>query len=200
VRRSSSQVLRLGVFGDVGSFSEEAGLAWAEREGLTLGEDVELRHLVDPGGMMLALESGRVDRAVLPLHNTAAGIVLASVDALCGRSFRVVGQVALTIRQCLCVRSAGVDTAGVLAVVSHPHALAQCAATLDARFPGTERVAWSDTASAARDLGVGVLPAETTAVLTSTRAAERFDLHVLDPDAQDEDDNRTAFVVLERGA
>ena len=197
---TSSHGLRLGVFGNEGSFTEEAGLTWARSNGMEPGEDFELRHLVDAGGLLIALEKERIDRAVLPIHNTAAGLVPASLQALSGRSFRVAGQVALTVQQCLCLRSDDVERAAIAAVASHPHALEQCAGTLDSLLPDAQRVAWSDTASAARDLAVGVLPAANTAVLASRRAAERFDLHVWVEHAEDEPDNRTTFVVLEREA
>ena len=195
---STNKPLRLGVFGNEGSHSEAAGLAWARGEGWEKGQEFELRHLVDARGLLIALASKRVDRAVLPLHNSSAGLVLSCLEALSGQEFHATGQLSLPIRHCLCLHSEDVDPGEILAVVSHPQALAQCAQTLDKRFPSAERVPWSDTASAARDLGTGVLPQGSTAILASRLACDRFDLWALNEDAQDDDDNRTAFVILER--
>ncbi|MFT5291842.1 MAG: prephenate dehydratase [Planctomycetota bacterium] len=195
---ATNKPLRLGVFGNEGSHSEAAGLSWARAEGWRLGVDFELRHLVDARGLLVALAARRVDRAVLPLHNSSAGLVLSCLEALSGQEFHATGQVNLPIRHCLCLRSKDVDPTEILAVVSHPQALAQCTQTLDELFPNAERVPWSDTASAARDLGTGVLPRGSTAILASRLACERFDLWPLNEDAQDDDDNRTAFVILER--
>ena len=190
--------LRLGVFGNEGSFSEEAGLAWARSEGLNPGMDCELLHLVDAGGLLLALAADRIDRAILPLHNTRTGVLTGMVESLAGRDFRVVGQLSRAVEQCLCLRSEAVDPIQVRAVVSHPAALAQCEEQLRQRFPEAQHVAWSDTASAARDLAVGVLPPESTAILASRSAAERFGLWIVDGNAQGARENRTSFVVLGR--
>ncbi len=126
----TNKPLRLGVFGNEGSHSEAAGLAWARGEGWQLGREFELRHLVDARGLLIALAASRVDRAVLPLHNSSAGLVLSCLEALSGQEFHATGQVNLPIRHCLCLHSKDVDLKEVLAVVSHPQALAQCAQTL----------------------------------------------------------------------
>ena len=192
------QPMRLGVFGNEGSFSEAAGLAWLEQQGRCLGRDAELRHVADLSGLLLALHGKRVECAILPVVNSSAGLVLPAFEALGRHAFRPVGELTLAVEQCLCLRDAEVDVAGILAVVSHPHALAQCRAGLEERLPGTERVAWSDTASAARDLAVGVLPAATSAVVCSRGAAERFGLHCLATGIQDDPHNRTTFLIVER--
>lgn len=187
------RTLRLGVFGSPGSFSEEAGLAYAQREGL----HVSCLHLTKMEAVLLAVREGRADLGVLPVANTIGGLVRASFEAMGKHPFVPVGQISLRIRHCLAVRSADVRTEGLRRVASHPQALAQCNEFLSTNLPGVERLAWSDTASAARDLAQGVLP-EDAGVLASERASKAFGLTVLASDVQDTADNRTTFLVLGR--
>jgi len=191
---AAARVVRLGVFGAQGSFSEEAGLAYAAREGL----GCELGHASDPDELFRAVEEGRLDLAVLPIANSLGGLVRRSFEVLGRHSFEPHGQITLPIRHCLLARP-GVEASAVTLVASHPQAFLQCGDFLRSRLPGVEARPWSDTASAARDLARGVLP-PTAAVLASQRAARRFGLAVLAEGVQDARDNRTTFLVFGRGA
>lgn len=184
--------LRMGVFGSEGSFTEEAGRAYAEREGLACA--IEFR--VDPGELLRAVDEGRVDLGVLPVMNSVGGLVRASFEAMGRHPFEPVGQIGVAIRHCLLARP-GTKAEAITDVVSHPQALVQCERYLARHLAGAACRPWNDTGSAARDLARGELPA-TTAVLASRRAAERFGLAVLAEDVQDAADNLTTFVVFAR--
>ena len=93
-----------------------------------------------------ALVAGEVDRGVLPIENSLAGLVPDTLAILEEGAVSVVAEVALHIPHCLVgVQGATLETVRV--VHSHPMALAQCRSALNGRY---ERVAASTTSEAAR--------------------------------------------------
>ena len=139
-----------------------------------------------------ALSTGEVTRAVLPVENSLGGIVQEVNDLLWGKpGLRVAGEVVHPIRHCLLGRARERPARAI----SHPQALAQCAGWLQAR--GIEPVPFHDTAGAARQLAEWRQAG--TAAIASATAAARYGLDVLARDIQDDDSNRTRFLVVERG-
>jgi len=185
--------LRIAFLGSPGSFSEEAAVAHAARA----EREPRLRGAPLPAEVLALVAAGHCERAVLPVVNTTGGLVRPALDALGSVRLAVLDEVVLTIRFGLFVRP-GVALESVETVVSHPQGLRQCARTLARLLPGRATRAWSDTASAARDLAAGVLD-ERVAVLASARAGALHALSCLARDVQDEADNRTFFAVLGRG-
>jgi prephenate dehydratase len=139
-----------------------------------------------------ALGAGEVAKAVLPVENSLGGIVQEVNDLLWGKpGLRVAGEVVHPIRHCLLGRA----RERTARAISHPQALAQCAGWLRAR--DIEPVPFHDTAGAARQLAEWPQPG--TAAIASATAAARYGLDVLARDIQDDDSNRTRFLVVERG-
>jgi prephenate dehydratase len=139
-----------------------------------------------------ALGAGEVSRAVLPVENSLGGIVQEVNDLLWGRpGLRVAGEVVHPIKHCLLGRA----RERPVRAISHPQALAQCAGWLKSH--GIEPVPFHDTAGAARQLAEWRQPG--TAAIASATAATRYGLDVLARDIQDDDSNRTRFLVVERG-
>jgi len=134
---------------------------------------------------------------VLPVANSCGGLVWTTLAALGGRGLELVDEVLVPVRFALFAARAGLELAAIERIASHPQAFRQCERTLARLLPGRERLAWSDTASAARDLAAGELD-ELTAVLASARAGERYGLALLAADVHDQPDNRTFFAVLRR--
>ena len=112
-----------------------------------------------------ALVAGEVDRGVLPIENSLAGLVPDTLAILEEGAVSVVAEVALHIPHCLVgVEGATLETIRV--VHSHPMALAQCRSALNGRY---ERVAASTTSEAART--VAALGDVTVAAIASPLAA-----------------------------
>ena len=197
-RRASGQgdgrtPLRFGALGAPGSFSEEAARTYAAREGLT----IELHNMADFDAVLSSLDEERIELGILPVSNTVGGLVRASFEAMGRHRFEPIGQVHLTIHHSFLVRSPEVQPELIERIASHPQALAQCSGYLTREFPGREWLEWSDTASAARDLGEGRLDAA-VAVIASERAARNYHLHVLRADIEDDPQNETRFVIVRR--
>ena len=187
---------RLAFFGSPGSFTEEAALAFAERHDLAR-DAARWLGTSEPAGVLAALRSGVADLGVLPIVNTSAGAVRASLAALCSGDGELVDELELPVHIALWSARSGIATADIERVASHPHALAQCARSLARLLPGCERLEYADTASAARALAAGTLGAH-VAVLASERAGRRYGLSLLARDVQDDPNNRTFFVLLRR--
>ncbi|MEO8745897.1 MAG: prephenate dehydratase [Candidatus Dormiibacterota bacterium] len=138
-----------------------------------------------------ALSIGAVGAAVLPVENSSAGIVQEVSDLLWELpGMRVVREHVLPVRHCLLGWPGPVERA-----LSHPQALAQCDAYLHSRQ--IRSVAYHDTAGAARAVAEQRQPG--TAAIASKAAAARYGLYVLAESIQDDSENRTRFVVIERG-
>ncbi|HEX7263473.1 MAG TPA: prephenate dehydratase domain-containing protein [Candidatus Dormibacteraeota bacterium] len=138
-----------------------------------------------------ALAIGAVAAAVLPVENTSAGVVQEVSDLLWELpGLRVVREHVQPVQHCLLGWPGPVERA-----LSHPQALAQCSRYLHARQ--IKPVAFHDTAGAARAVSEQRMPG--TAAIASRAAAARYGLYVLAESIQDDSENRTRFVVVEKG-
>lgn len=184
--------LVLGVSGEPGSFSEEAGQLYSKQAGI----QSTLEFLVDMEGVLAAISSGRVDLGIFPVVNSLGGLVTMAFEAMGKYLFTWVGQFPLDVKQCLLVRP-GINAKQIKQIVSHPQGLAQCQAYLSKNFPNAEQIHWQDTAKAARDLVEEQLDLH-TGVIASKRAAEIYGLEVLAEGIQDSPVNITTFIVVKR--
>lgn len=142
-----------------------------------------------------ALQMGAVEAAVLPVENSTAGVVQEVSDLLwetraAAPGLRVVREHVQPVRHCLLGWPGPVERA-----LSHPQALAQCDRYLHSRQ--IRPVTFHDTAGAARAVAERREPG--TAAIASRSAAARYGLYVLAEAIQDDSENRTRFVVVERG-
>jgi prephenate dehydratase len=185
--RSAALPLRIGIQGEAGSFSESAMLRLPSL-------DPEPVHFDDFAPVLAALEAGRIDRALLPVHNSLAGVVSASLRAIAAHDLRVEAEVDVPVRLAL-LALPGAAPGSIASAASHPIALRQCSRFF-AHHPGIVPTAVHDTAGAAR------LVAErgdvTVAAIASREAGERYGLVPLATEIQDRADNRTRFWLLAR--
>lgn len=184
--------IRIAVSGDEGSFSEEAGLQYVDRVGLT----ATLVYSIDMEGVLAAVEDGAVDMGVFPVANLRGGLVRPAFVAMGRHPFMVVDDLWVEVNQCLIVKP-GTTAEMIRKVASHPQALAQCQDYLSQKFPSVERVEWDDTAKAVRDLASGVLSADCAAIAPA-RAAQCYGMQILEASIQDMKPNLTAFIVVKK--
>jgi prephenate dehydratase len=169
--------------GEPGAYSDEAVSA--------LFEEAEAVGFATFRLTFEALTMGAVEVAVLPVENSSAGVVQEVSDLLWELpGLRVVREHVHPVRHCLLGWPGPVERA-----LSHPQALAQCDAYLHSRQ--IRPVAYHDTAGAARAVSEQRQPG--TAAIASKAAAARYGLYVLAESIQDDSENRTRFVVIERG-
>ncbi|HEX4211953.1 MAG TPA: prephenate dehydratase [Candidatus Dormibacteraeota bacterium] len=181
---SSPDGRRVGYQGEPGAYSEEAALTLLPGA-QTLGH-ATFRLAFD------ALSEGEVDVAVLPVENTLGGIVQEVNDLLWETpGLRVTGEYVHPVAHCLLGR----DDGPVRRAMSHYQALAQCRHWLHDH--GIEPVDGGDTAGSARWLAANPTPG--TAAVASARCAELYGLEILASGIQDDDSNRTRFLIVDRG-
>lgn len=183
-------LIKLGVSGDMGSFSEEAGLAYATRNKL----NTHLEYLIDMENVLVAVKSKTVDLGIFPVVNLQGGLVRMAFDAMGKHNFTVVDELWLTVNQCLLVKP-GVLTHDITTIISHSQALAQCKEYLQKHYKEIPLLEWQDTAKAARDLAEGKLDSN-TAVIAPLQAATLYNLEVIAKNIQDVNPNLTAFIVV----
>lgn len=138
-----------------------------------------------------AVRSGDCGCALIPVENSIIGAVEPAAGLVAAADMIVVAEVWRPIRLAL-MAVPGARLSDIRTVESHEIALRQCAATLDTL--GLTAVDAFDTAGAARAVaGAGDY---SRAAVAPARAAEVYGLSILRNDLQDNEDNRTRFVLL----
>jgi len=140
-----------------------------------------------------AAELGNVDIAVVPVENSIQGGVTMTLDSLWqSESLQIQQALILPIAHALITRAQNLEAIQV--VYSHPQGLAQCQQWLDRYLPTAQQIATDSTVE-----GVHIVAEDlTAAVITSERAAEIYNLPILQYPINDQPDNCTRFLVLGR--
>ena len=140
-----------------------------------------------------ALISGDCDLAMIPFENSVAGAVPGVGEMIGSLPVTRVDIHAQPVAfHCLAPKGSRLDDISM--VTSHPMALAECRDFL-ARI-GARAEEAGDTAGAAQEVAEAGL--HIRAALASTRAAQLYDLEILEADVQDSAENCTYFAVLKR--
>ncbi|MGW2642828.1 prephenate dehydratase [Streptomyces sp. NPDC001348] len=123
-----------------------------------------------------AVRRGDCGAAVVPLENSVKGVVPVTMDQLVTAELHITAEVEVPVTFTLMARS-GTELAEVTEVLSHPHALAQCAPWLTEHLPRARVRPADSTAAAARE----VAEAESAAGLAAVAAPLAADLYGLTP-------------------
>ncbi|MFN3693219.1 MAG: prephenate dehydratase [Candidatus Paceibacteria bacterium] len=185
-------MIKIGVMGAVGSFSEQAGEHYRNQEGLF---DSTIVPLVTADAVLGALAEKAIDKAIFPVMNNNGGLVIEAMHALAKYQCVIETIFAIDIHHMLLVAE-GVTKDMVTTIVSHDQALKQCRGYLEREWIEAEVMPYKDTAAAAADLASGVL-SKTTAVIASRRAGDVYGLSILASSIQDAQINKTTFLVAE---
>lgn len=175
--------VRLGYFGPAGTFTHAALLA----SGHAFDEAVPF---ATERETILAAARGEVAAALVPIENSIEGGVNATLDALAleVEDVELVGEEVLPVSHALIAR---VPLEDVVAITSHPQALAQCRRYLAEHLPGRRVVAATSTAEAVRSVASSDEP---LAAIGTTTAAQLYDCTVLAEGIEDEHGNQTRFL------
>ena len=163
--------MRAGYLGPEGTFTHEALI------GIAAGDDIEFVPLPTIYDTVMAVHSGLVERALVPIENSLEGSVNATLDALAMETedVAILGEVVRPIEHCLIAREA-IDLSDIETVVSHPQASAQCARFIRTRLPRAQVLSGSSTAEAVRMVAEHDGP---WAALGTRTAADRYHCQVL---------------------
>ena len=182
--RKGAIAVQIAFQGERGAYSEDAVYR-------AFGSDAGALPCPSFAAAFDAIERGDVPAGVLPVENSQAGSVLDVYDLLMARDMAVVGEIQVPVNHCLLALEG--QTIGDLAeVMSHPQALAQCAAYLEGL--GVPPRAAYDTAGSARIVATEGLRG--VGAIASERASRIYGLEVLARGIQTVKDNYTRFFVL----
>ncbi|MDP8888788.1 MAG: prephenate dehydratase [Thermoproteota archaeon] len=170
------------------AFQGERG-AYGEMATLQYFPDVKLIPLKSFQDVFDAAETGKVEYIVVPLENSIEGSINEIYDLLLQTKMNVVGEIYQRVRHCLIANR---GTKMIRYVHSHPQALAQCRAYLQNK--GLKPVPTYDTAGAAKMIKENKMA--DSAAIASKRAAELYDMEILDEGIEDRKNNYTRFFVL----
>jgi len=178
--------MKVAIQGEPGAFSHEAALK--------LVPGAEILPCALSAEVFAALDAGEADAAVIPIENSLAGSVLEHFDLLLKHDVKVVEETLVRIRHNL-IAMAGVTTAEIERVFSHPVALAQCRKFL-ASHPAMKAIAFYDTAGSVKQLPE--LGDPHAAAIASEAAAAIYGAEILARDIEDNPENYTRFFLVRR--
>jgi prephenate dehydratase len=173
--------MRVAFQGEPGAYSEQAVFEYC-------GE-VETQPCEAFDDVFAAVTSGGCESGLIPIENSLAGSIHQNYDLLLRHDLHIVGEYFLRVRHCL-IGFPDVQVAEIRRVISHPQALGQCAGTLRALGVKTEPV--YDTAGSVKLLKES--GERTTAAIASKRAAEIYEMQILEESIEDNPENYTRFL------
>ena len=156
------------------------------------GKDADIHHVRRFEDMMVEIQEGKADFAVLPIENSSAGAVTDNYDLLLKYDNVIVAETFLPVHHYL-LGTPDAELSDVKRVFAHPQALMQCSQYLNAR-KDWQQISVSNTAAAAKK----VLKEQdhSQAAVCSAYAAQVYGLSVLAEDINDETNNVTRFIIV----
>jgi prephenate dehydratase len=183
--------VRVAYLGPPGTVSDEALTAAAPE-----AEAVPLATLRD---VVLSVQEGRIERALVPVENALEGGVDPVLDALAleAPDVALIGEVIQPVSYCLAAgRELALDE--ITMVRSHPQALGQCKGWLQANVPRAAVVPAASTADAVREVALD--SSGTHAAIGPRLAARRYGAVMLAEDLEDDPGNATRFAWIAQAA
>jgi prephenate dehydratase len=188
---TNQMVISVAHLGPPGTYSEAATIAYVKQLEAQTGQQVLLRPYPNIAQTLQALANGLVDLAVVPVENSVEGGVSMTLDTL-WQIDRLQIQHALVLPIAHALISCATSLANIRTVYSHPQALAQCQKWLLQFLPEVQLAPTNATTEALQHLEKD----ETAGAITSTRAAQLYNLPVLACPINDYPENYTRFWVL----
>ncbi|MBO4863396.1 MAG: 2-amino-4-hydroxy-6-hydroxymethyldihydropteridine diphosphokinase [Eubacterium sp.] len=169
-----------------GAYAEEAAIKF-------FGGGVNYINVKKFDDVVKAVAEGQAHYGVIPIENSSAGFVTGNYDIIRTSGVKIVAQVTIDINHCLLsLKEATIND--ITKVYSHPQGLMQCKDYIDSQGFKAESV--SNTARAAMRVKEEGLMNQ--GAISSERAAEIYDLKILDKNVNFSKDNSTKFVILTR--
>lgn len=180
-----SQGRPAGYQGTEGSYTEQA-FRWMFSEGT---KAVSYQKLDD---LFKAIASREIEGGVVPYENSSTGGVNAVTDMMREYNLYIKAETELRIEHCL-LGIKGTNLKEIKYAYSHPQGLSQCSGFFESH-PEITECSYSNTAFAARDIAKWGNPEN--AAIASRRCAELYGLDIIRENIQDNNRNKTRFIVI----
>lgn len=181
------ETIKVGCYGAEGSFSEEAMLDY-------FGSIDQPHYFTKFEDVFSAIEQKDIDYGVVPIENSSTGAITKIYDLLTQYDFYIVGEQYIGVDQHL-VGLQDTEFANVAEVYSHPQGFEQSTLFLK-QHPKWQWRPYHSTSESAKL--VSELKDLTKVAISSKRAADRYNLTVLQEKINDQHENSTRFIVLSK--
>ena len=175
--------MRVAFQGEAGAYSEEAGYGYFG--------SVEMMPQESFDAVFAEVASGRCQSGLIPIENSLAGSIHHNYDLLLRHELHIVGEYFLRVRHCL-IGFPDVALSEIKEVISHPQALGQCDGYL--RELGVKTRPVYDTAGSVKILKAS--DERKVAAIASKRAAEIYEMQILQEGIEDNPENYTRFLEI----
>jgi prephenate dehydratase len=182
-------LVKIGIQGAKGSFSEIAGETFAKNHGI---ENFEIIFQISSEMVLEGVENGSTEYGVFAMENAQGGVVIESVEALATHRCKIAEMFHIMISQNLLALE-DVYLGDITEIHSHQQALRQCRNYLSEHFWTRPLIEADDTAEAARRLSEGKLT-KTAGVIGNKACAELYGLKIIESDIHDLKNNLTLFL------
>ncbi|MDD5111181.1 MAG: prephenate dehydratase [Candidatus Altiarchaeota archaeon] len=172
---------RIAVLGPAGTFTEAAARRLFKGATLEYESDVE--------DVFRRVASGKIC-GVVAIENSLEGSVSKNLEYLMAYDVKICGEVTLDINLCLMKKPM---TKSIDAILSHPHALAQCRRYLKKHYPKARLQPADSTTAAMQELS----KLENAAAIGPKQGARTYGLSIVDESIQD-DASQTRFIALSK--
>lgn len=175
--------MKVAFQGEPGAYSEEAGYGYYGEAEMVPKESFD--------AVFEAVAAGECGAGLVPIENSLAGSIHQNYDLLLQYNLHIVGEYILRVHHCL-IGFQEAQVSDITKVISHPQALGQCAGYLRSLGVATQPV--YDTAGSVKILKAS--SEKTTAAIASKRAAEIYQMKILEEGIEDNQENYTRFLEI----
>lgn len=177
---------KVAIQGYEGSFHDEASHQYFKKEDLAIQPCDTFQELADK------VNQGSAEIGVMAIENSIAGTILQNYRILRESKLAIHGEVYLRIEHNLLAKK-GSQKSNIEQVASHPMAINQCLEFLKT-LPKAKIISSTDTALSAQDVALG--NQHSSACIASAKAAEVYDLEILDAGIETNKQNYTRFFIV----
>ncbi|PVX24627.1 MAG: prephenate dehydratase [Candidatus Bathyarchaeum sp.] len=179
-------MLKVAFQGELGAYSEMAVYSF-------FGKSAEVKPCKSFDEVFESVKTGDVNYGVVPIENSIEGSVNRTYDLFLEYDLKVCGEIIIRISHCL-IAHKGTSINKIETVYSHPQALAQCRKFLEQHKLKSSST--FDTAGSVKMIKEEKMM--NAAAIASERAAEIYDMTILEKEIEDQKNNSTRFFVLDK--
>ena len=177
--------MKIAFQGELGAYSEMAVYTF-------FGSNVEVKPCKNFDDVFENVKNKNVDYGVVPIENSIEGSVNRTYDLFLDYDLNVCGEIIIRISHCL-IAHKGTKINQITKVYSHPQALAQCRKFLEVKK--LQAISTFDTAGSVKMIKEAKMM--DSAAIASERAAQIYDMIILEREIEDIKNNSTRFFVLD---